>query len=259
MEEGIIQEKEQRDRRHAELGGLEEIDILTASPDEPQPSPSSSTSQSELSYGTGWMSRLARPWKDERRRRQDAEARIEREIEAAIADDQCRTIEELDRAVAMASQDERRWEEHREHLEQATEAQAASEAVAMTQLQDEMDELFDQLLQSDGGMPGVAGAAGEGNGVIEATEGAELVQSSPEEMVAVPEAEAEVSFAFYLLQGSGPSAGGRRAQGQGWLQVNTWQLGASLTLSAAFEAAWCEGCGDMDNERRVHQPKHGAQ
>ena len=95
-------------------------------------------------------------------------------------------------------------------------------------------------------MSGVAGAAGEGNGVIEATEGAELVQSSPEDMVAVPEAEADVSFAFYLLQGSGPSAGGRRAQGQGWLQVNTWQLGASLTLSAAFEAAWCEGCGDMD-------------
>ena len=102
-----------------------------------------------MSYGTGWMSRLARPWKDERRGRQEAEARIEHEIEAAIADDQGRTIEELDRAVAMASQDERRWEEHREHLEQATEAQAASEAVAMTQLQDEMDELFDQLLQSD--------------------------------------------------------------------------------------------------------------
>ena len=164
MEEGIIQENEHGDRRRDDLGGLEEIDILTPSPDEPQQS-GSSTSQSELSQGAGWMSRFARPWREERRRRQEAETKTDRDIAAAVAHDQCRTIEELDRALALGSPEERRWEEHRDHLERLTEAQAASEAVVVAQLQDEMDQFFDQLLQN--------------SEEPEAAEEAETVQSSP--------------------------------------------------------------------------------
>ena len=89
MEEGIIQEVERIDRRHAELGGLEEIDILTPNPDEPQPS-FSSTMQSELSLGGGWLDRYNGPWKEERRRRQDAETKEEGDIAAGIEHDEHR-------------------------------------------------------------------------------------------------------------------------------------------------------------------------
>ena len=52
VEEGIRQEAEQRARERDELGGLDELDIFTPSPDEPQPTESSS-SPSELSPRSG--------------------------------------------------------------------------------------------------------------------------------------------------------------------------------------------------------------
>ena len=72
VEEGIIQDVERIDRRHAELGGLEEEDILSQSPDEPEPSFSST------------QGRDNGPWEDKRRRLQAAECRQDDDIEACV-------------------------------------------------------------------------------------------------------------------------------------------------------------------------------
>ncbi len=53
VEEGIRLEAEQRASYRDELGGLDEIDIFTPSPDEPQPS-ESSLSASEPSFREVW-------------------------------------------------------------------------------------------------------------------------------------------------------------------------------------------------------------
>ena len=225
VEEGIRQEAEQRARERDELGGLDVRDIFTPSPDEPQPTESSS-SPSELSHGAAW-----------RRRGREARNRRDGDIAAAVAHDESQVLEELEQALVDADQEAKKWEEHREHLQE----QVDLEAGAVMQLQMELTGIFEQICQDEAGMAESVEAS-----EAEGSEEAELIASSPEEQCAASGVDAEVCFNFYLLQASGSSTLCRRSSQQGWLRLETRQLRASMTLSAAFEASWCGGCGALD-------------
>ena len=122
VDEGIRQEAEQKARKREEMGGMDEEDIVTPSPDEPIPS-ASSMSASQLSHGAAW-----------RERGREAEDWIEQDIVAAGADELSQTLAELGRALALADQEDRHWEEHSGHLQE----QVDQEATAMTQLENEL-------------------------------------------------------------------------------------------------------------------------
>ena len=175
MEEGIRQEAEQRARKRDEMGGMDEEDIVTPSPDEPIPS-ESSMSASQLSHGAAW-----------RKRGREAEDRIEGDIVAADAHELSQTLAELGRALALADQEDRHWEEHSGHLQE----QVDHEAAALTHLEDELTHSFEQIF----GQACLEEATWIGNveaSEAETSEEAELIASSPEECCNIPRCETEV-------------------------------------------------------------------
>ena len=113
----------------AELGGLDEEDIVTPSPGEPTPS-ESSESGSQLSHGASW-----------RKRGREASDRMEEDVAASDAQELSRTLAELSRGLALAGQEDRHWEEHMEQLQE----QVDQEAAALSQLQVWLADSFEQL------------------------------------------------------------------------------------------------------------------
>ena len=79
MEEGIVQDLEHLDRMRAELGGLDEEDIISEIPEEPEVDCS-------ITQEMDWMDKYNGPWEDKRRRYESAEDRQDDDIAACVRD-----------------------------------------------------------------------------------------------------------------------------------------------------------------------------
>ena len=99
VEEGIVQDLEHLDRMRAELGGLDEEDIISEIPEEPEVDCS-------ITQEMDWMDKYNGPWEDKRRRYESAEDRQDDDIAACVRDDECVCGVELHRALAMAAQED---------------------------------------------------------------------------------------------------------------------------------------------------------
>ena len=99
VEEGIVQDLEHLDRMRAELGGLDEEDIISEISEEPEVDFS-------ITQEVDWMDKYNGPWEDKRRRAQGAECRQDDDIAACVREHERSCVSVLRRALATAGQEE---------------------------------------------------------------------------------------------------------------------------------------------------------